>query len=212
MLLIHAGKGAGDDYGPRFVACFMLAADEVALPDDPEFRSALRAYMHWAVGDVLRYAPHGSQVPSGSPRLGRSAESSRRPRSAGARGRARESSPAGPRVASPGNRGRVPLRSGREPSTPRSRGTGRRRRSVWSRCLPARPPRRPLRGRAVIRSRNALLDPLIGRRRPLRRRRPRSAAASTSPADSPRRKRRQRLRVRCSRPPRAETRPGRKGS
>ena len=67
MLLIHAGKGAGDDYGPRFVACFMLAADDVALPDDPEFRSVLRAYMEWAVGDVLQYAPHGSQVPSDPP-------------------------------------------------------------------------------------------------------------------------------------------------
>jgi hemoglobin len=35
MLDIHAGTGAGEDYGPRFVACFMQAADDAGLPDDP---------------------------------------------------------------------------------------------------------------------------------------------------------------------------------
>jgi hemoglobin len=64
MLGIHAGKGAGDDYGPRFVACFMQAADDAALPDEPEFRAALRAYMEWAVGEVLSFSPEGSTVPA----------------------------------------------------------------------------------------------------------------------------------------------------
>ncbi|HZK72554.1 MAG TPA: group II truncated hemoglobin [Clostridia bacterium] len=62
MLGIHAGKGAGDDFGPRFVACFMQAADDAHLPDDPDFRAGLRAYMEWAVKDVLSYTPPGSQV------------------------------------------------------------------------------------------------------------------------------------------------------
>lgn len=44
MLGIHAGQGAGDDFGPRFVACFMQAADDALLPDDPDFRAALRSY------------------------------------------------------------------------------------------------------------------------------------------------------------------------
>lgn len=64
MLGIHAGQGAGEDYGPRFVACFVQAAGHAGLPDDPEFRGALRAYMEWAVGEVLAYAPRGSQVPA----------------------------------------------------------------------------------------------------------------------------------------------------
>jgi len=67
MLEIHAGQGAGDDFGPRFVACFMQAADDAGLPDDPEFRAGIRAYMEWAVGEVVSYAPHGSQVPASLP-------------------------------------------------------------------------------------------------------------------------------------------------
>jgi hemoglobin len=65
MLGIHAGQGAGEDYGPRFVACFMQAADDVGLPDDPDFRAALRSYMEWATREVISYAPSGSEVPVG---------------------------------------------------------------------------------------------------------------------------------------------------
>ena len=63
MLSIHAGKGVGKEYGPRFVECFVRAADDAGLPEDPEFRAALRAYMEWAVGDVLQYAPLGTVAP-----------------------------------------------------------------------------------------------------------------------------------------------------
>ena len=65
MLNVHSGKGAGDDYGPRFVDCFVNAADDAGLPDDPDFRAALRSYMEWAVGDVLQYAPEGVRAPAG---------------------------------------------------------------------------------------------------------------------------------------------------
>ncbi len=65
MLGIHAGQGSGEDYGPRFVACFMQAADDVLLPDDPDFRAVLRAYIEWAVRDVLSYAPQGTHVAPG---------------------------------------------------------------------------------------------------------------------------------------------------
>jgi hemoglobin len=37
------------------------------LPDDPEFRSALRAYMEWAVSDVMVYSPQASIVPGSLP-------------------------------------------------------------------------------------------------------------------------------------------------
>jgi hemoglobin len=65
MLRIHAGMGADDDLGDRFVACFVQAADDAHLPDQPEFRSALRAYMEWAVRQVHGYNPRGSTVPEG---------------------------------------------------------------------------------------------------------------------------------------------------
>jgi hemoglobin len=67
MLGVHAGQGAGDDYGPRFVACFVQAADDAGLPDDPEFRAGLRGYMEWAVADVLSFSPPESLVPAELP-------------------------------------------------------------------------------------------------------------------------------------------------
>lgn len=65
MLTIHAGQGAEEDLGHRFVACFVRAADDAGLPRDPELRAALRAYMEWAVADVLSYSPRESRVPAG---------------------------------------------------------------------------------------------------------------------------------------------------
>jgi hemoglobin len=67
VLHMHAGNGDMSDLGRRFVDCFVSAADDAKLPDDPEFRAALRAYMEWAVGDVLVYSPEGSEVPSEVP-------------------------------------------------------------------------------------------------------------------------------------------------
>ena len=67
MLEIHARQGSGDDYGPRFVACFMQAADDVGLPDDSDFRAQLRAYMEWATEEVIAYAPPEAQVRPGLP-------------------------------------------------------------------------------------------------------------------------------------------------
>jgi hemoglobin len=63
LLRMHAGNGDLTDLGRRFVECFVLAADDVGLPADPEFRAALRSYMQWAVADVLVYSPVGSTVP-----------------------------------------------------------------------------------------------------------------------------------------------------
>jgi hemoglobin len=65
MLEMHARQGAGSDLGERFVTCFIQAADDAGLPDDPEFRASLRSYMEWAVGEVMTYSPHDAQVPAG---------------------------------------------------------------------------------------------------------------------------------------------------
>jgi hemoglobin len=64
MLHLHSGNGDMADLGRRFVECFVAAADDAGLPGDADFRSALRAYMEWAVADVLRYEEPDS-VPSG---------------------------------------------------------------------------------------------------------------------------------------------------
>ena len=67
LLHLHSGNGDMGDLGQRFLECFVAAADDAGLPDDPEFRAALRAYMTWAVDDVLAYSAEGSAVPPGVP-------------------------------------------------------------------------------------------------------------------------------------------------
>ena len=67
VLRMHAHNGDMSDLGRRFVACFVAAADDAGLPTDPEFRTALRAYMEWAVAEVLTYSPVDAVVPAGRP-------------------------------------------------------------------------------------------------------------------------------------------------
>ena len=65
LVRLHSGNGDMTDLARRFVDCFVAAADDAGLPDDPQFRAALRAYMEWAVTDVLRYENPGDVVPRG---------------------------------------------------------------------------------------------------------------------------------------------------
>lgn len=67
MLQIHAHNGAETDIGERFLACFLAAMDDVDLPDDPELRGVLQAYMTWASADVMTYAPSDAVVPVDAP-------------------------------------------------------------------------------------------------------------------------------------------------
>ncbi|SFF64833.1 hemoglobin [Blastococcus tunisiensis] len=63
LLRMHAGNGDISDLGRRFVDCFVAALDDAQLPADPEFRSAMRAYVEWAVDDVLVFSPVDAVVP-----------------------------------------------------------------------------------------------------------------------------------------------------
>ncbi len=62
MLEIHARKG-GESLEPRFVDCFIQALDDAQLPDDPDFRASMRAYIEWATKDVVSYLAPESVVP-----------------------------------------------------------------------------------------------------------------------------------------------------
>ena len=64
---LHAGNGEVGDLGrqPGVVDRRDEARDEP--PADPEFRAALRAYMEWAVADVLVFSPTDAVVPDGLP-------------------------------------------------------------------------------------------------------------------------------------------------
>jgi hemoglobin len=55
MLAMHRGLGITPELRLRFVTLLSRAADDAGLPDDPEFRAAMGAYMRWAVADVLSY-------------------------------------------------------------------------------------------------------------------------------------------------------------
>lgn len=67
MLDIHAGHGAPEEWGDRFEACFLLALDDAGFPTDPDFRRAMRDYIHWATREVNLYAPVGARVRAGQP-------------------------------------------------------------------------------------------------------------------------------------------------
>lgn len=72
LLHMHAGNGDMGDLGERFIRCFEQAMDEAGLPAEPRFRTAMSAYMRWAVADVLVYSPVDAVVPPGQamPRWG----------------------------------------------------------------------------------------------------------------------------------------------
>ncbi len=67
MLSHHRGLGITGDQRFRFALLLSLAADDVGLPDDPEFRSAFVAYVEWGTrlaransqpdAEVFQHAP-----------------------------------------------------------------------------------------------------------------------------------------------------------
>jgi hemoglobin len=57
MLAKHRGLGISSEQRFRFASLMSLAADDAELPADPEFRSALIAYLEWGT----RLAMHNSQ-------------------------------------------------------------------------------------------------------------------------------------------------------
>ncbi|HEX6197725.1 MAG TPA: group II truncated hemoglobin [Jiangellaceae bacterium] len=68
VLRLHSGNGDMTDLGRRFVECFVAAMDDAGLPDDQEFRDAMRAYMEWAVSEILSYGlADPDQVQDGHP-------------------------------------------------------------------------------------------------------------------------------------------------
>jgi hemoglobin len=58
MLDKHRGLGITDEQRFRFASLMSLAADDAGMPNDPEFRSALVAYLEWGT----RLALGNSQV------------------------------------------------------------------------------------------------------------------------------------------------------
>jgi hemoglobin len=65
MLAMHAGTGADDDFGARFLACFDEAVEDAGFPDDPELRQVLHDYMTYATKEVDDVSPVGRRAEPG---------------------------------------------------------------------------------------------------------------------------------------------------
>ena len=63
MIRHHLGKGITDEQRKRWLQLLLETADEQGLPSDPEFRSALVAYLEWG----SRLAVINSALPADTP-------------------------------------------------------------------------------------------------------------------------------------------------
>ncbi len=67
MLGKHRGLAITPEQRFRFASLFSLAADDAGLPDDPEFRSALVAYVEWGSRLALHNSQPGAEVAEHAP-------------------------------------------------------------------------------------------------------------------------------------------------
>ena len=67
MLHKHLQLGITDEQRFRFASLMSLAADDAGLPDDPEFRSALVAYLEWGTRLALGNSAVDAEVVAHAP-------------------------------------------------------------------------------------------------------------------------------------------------
>jgi hypothetical protein len=67
MLHKHVGLGITNEQRFRFASLMSLAADDAGMPADPEFRSALVAYLEWGTRLALGNSQPGATVTEHAP-------------------------------------------------------------------------------------------------------------------------------------------------
>lgn len=68
MVSHHRDLGITPEHRRTFVTTMSLAADDAGLPDDPEFRSALLAYLEWGTRLAMHNSrPGADDVPADAP-------------------------------------------------------------------------------------------------------------------------------------------------
>jgi hemoglobin len=67
MLHKHVGLGITSDQRFRFASLMSLAADDAGMPADPEFRSALVAYLEWGTRLAFSNSHPGAAVMEHAP-------------------------------------------------------------------------------------------------------------------------------------------------
>lgn len=68
MVAHHIGKMLDDEKRKRWLQLLLESADEIGVPNDPEFRSALVGYLEWGSRiAVLNSTTHDNPVKEGAP-------------------------------------------------------------------------------------------------------------------------------------------------
>ncbi|MEV0591470.1 group II truncated hemoglobin [Nonomuraea cavernae] len=67
MLSMHLRKAITEPQRRRWINLLMDAADEVGLPDDPEFRAAFAGYVEWGTRLALHNSRPGAQPVTHAP-------------------------------------------------------------------------------------------------------------------------------------------------
>jgi len=67
MVSRHRDLGITSAARSRFVSLMSIAADDAGLPADPEFRSALMAYVEWGTRLALANSDPGAEVAERAP-------------------------------------------------------------------------------------------------------------------------------------------------
>ena len=67
MVSKHLGLAISEQQRARWVQLIGLAADDVGLPSDPEFRSAFMAYVEWGTRLALANSQPGAEPPREAP-------------------------------------------------------------------------------------------------------------------------------------------------
>ena len=67
MLRQHLGRAITEPQRRRWVNLLMDAADEVGLPDDPEFRAAFAGYVEWGTRLAVANSRPGADPPRAAP-------------------------------------------------------------------------------------------------------------------------------------------------
>jgi hemoglobin len=67
MIRRHVGRGLTDGQRKRWIQLLLECADELGVPDDPEFRSAFVAYLEWGTRLAVINSQPGADVTADSP-------------------------------------------------------------------------------------------------------------------------------------------------
>ena len=67
MIRKHLARGLNDTQRKRWIQLLLECADAVGLPDDPEFRSAVVAYLEWGSRLAVINSQPGAEVVESAP-------------------------------------------------------------------------------------------------------------------------------------------------